>query len=93
MIKEQIIDKILVDKYTNKQLLRWLFDEFGYKQSYSYRLIRRAKLDIKKEYLNAINKLINKHINKLLNDYDELIKDKKYQLAIELIKEINNLKK
>jgi hypothetical protein len=89
IILSNLVDLIIDQEFTTKQLLLYLNINYGYKQSYSYRLIAEARKIIKRN----IDNNITDYIKLLTNNYYDLMKLGEYNLAYKNLKDINKLLK
>ena len=92
LIISQIVDHIMIRKWNNKQLLKWLSDTYGYKQSFSYRLIKRSRSRIMNMIDLSIYNFYVDNIEVLNKNYQNLMNSGKWELAFECLKEINKLR-
>lgn len=94
--KEDILDAIVKMRIergsSTKTILKdFLMGELGFKQSYSYELLREARERIRDLYQTQNEALANEAMGHLESLYEDAIKSGNRKLALEIIKEKNKL--
>jgi cysteinyl-tRNA synthetase len=93
--REDLIDQIVkmrIDKMcSTKTILEFLQKEIGYKQTYSYELLKDARKKIVEIYSQQNNSSLEEAIGQMENMAEDAKKQKNYKLAFDIRKELSKI--
>lgn len=81
----------LKDKVSNWKLVHMVMEEYGYKQSYAYEIVREARLKIADVYRKWNENALEQAIADLEDQKEQARKSNNYKLVLEITKEINKI--
>jgi predicted house-cleaning noncanonical NTP pyrophosphatase (MazG superfamily) len=90
-IVKELVNLGLVEKYSQMSLLNHVKEKYGYKESYSYELLREAREYIAKVYKESLKDILEKQFAELEEQLQTAKKDKNRKLILEITKEINKI--
>jgi len=93
--KEDLIDKVVKMRIeqmcSTKTILQYLMNEIGYKQTYSYEILREARSKIRELYNQENSASLEEAIGQLEQMAEDAKKGRNYKLAFEIRKELSKI--
>lgn len=91
-ILQELIKLKIKEHYSNMSLLQHLKDKYGYSKNWSYNLLNAVATEIKTIQEKNVENLLAEQQVKLLNDIEEMKKNKEHKrIILEYIKEFNRI--